>query len=95
MEGTLVSFDVRITVAELGHDSANGERFLDAFLAVAPESDPVVSQNLHDGTLTVSFACDAQDATAAVATATETFRHATGLIDAQVIAVQADLPQAA
>ena len=37
---------VTYMVAELGFDSDNGERVLDAFLAIAPEVGPVVSQNV-------------------------------------------------
>ena len=50
---------VTYMVAELGFDSDNGERVLDAFLAIAPEVGPVVSQNVVYGTLDVTFALDA------------------------------------
>jgi hypothetical protein len=56
---------VRVTMGEHGADPENGERLLDGFLATHPESAPVVSQDLADGTLTVSFSVQAEDAFAA------------------------------
>jgi hypothetical protein len=56
---------VRVTIARHGVDPKNGERFLEGFLATHPESHPVVSQNTAEGTLTVSFSVEAEDAFAA------------------------------
>ena len=50
---------VTYTVAELGFDESNGERVLEAFLHIAPEVGPVVSQNVVRGTLDVTIALDA------------------------------------
>lgn len=56
---------VRVTIAGHGADLDNGERFLEGFLATHPESTPVVSQDTAEGTLTVSFSVEAEDAFAA------------------------------
>jgi hypothetical protein len=95
MEGTLMSFDVRMTLAELGGDPANGEWFLEAFLAVAPQTDPVVSQNLDDKTLTISVSCDAANPAAAVKVATQLLHEVVGRNDHEMIEVNAELLAAA
>jgi hypothetical protein len=57
---------VSFTIAEHGRDPDNGERFMEAFMERFPEGGPSVSQNLKEGTLTVTFALDAEDANAGV-----------------------------
>lgn len=61
----MMGLRVRVTVAEHGTDPDNGERFLEGFLAMHPDTNPVVSQNTAEGTLTVSFTVEAEDAFAA------------------------------
>lgn len=58
----MMGLRVRVTIAEHGTDPDNGERFLEGFLATHPEANPVVSQNTAEGTLTVSFSVEAEDA---------------------------------
>ena len=60
MMGRTMEHRLTYTVAELGLDEGNGERVLDAFLAIAPEAGPVVSQNVVRGTLDVTIAIDAK-----------------------------------
>jgi hypothetical protein len=61
----MMGLRVRVTISKHGTDPDNGERFLEGFLATHPEANPVVSQNTADGTLTVSFSVEAEDAFAA------------------------------
>jgi hypothetical protein len=61
----MMELRVRVTISEHGADPDSGERLLEGFLATHPESAPVVSQNLAEKTLTVSFSVLAEDAFAA------------------------------
>ena len=85
---------VRVTTGEHGRDPANGERFLEGFLATHPEAHPVVSQNVADGTLTVSFSVEADDAFAAGPIGGEIFTDgatASGLPVSEVVDVAVTL----
>lgn len=63
MEGTIdVEYDIEITISRHGADEENGPRFLDAFLKTHPESEPIVSQNTEDRTLTIAFSVEAEGA---------------------------------
>ncbi len=50
-----------MTIAEHGFDSEAAERCLDAFDKLYPESGPVVTQNIQDGTLAITIAVSAPD----------------------------------
>jgi len=68
-----VEIRLRFTIAEHGRLPENGERVLDAFMEVAPESGPSVSQNTVSGALTITFAFDASDARDALDKAKDLF----------------------
>lgn len=53
---------ITVKVSELGHDDSSAEPLLDVFLETHPESGAVVSQNLAEGSLSVTFTVDAHDA---------------------------------
>jgi hypothetical protein len=94
MEGTLMSFDVEITIA--GLDPVGGERLFDALVDALPETDPVASHNTLTGTFAVSLSVEAPDAQSAIADATKQFRRATTEFeDIEVSEIQASLPRAA
>lgn len=85
---------VRVTISEHGADPDNGERFLEGFLATHPETNPVVSQNTADGTLTVSFTVEAEDAFAAGPVGGQIFAegaNASGLAVTEVLDVTVTL----
>ena len=53
---------IHITISGHGRLPANGERFLEGFMSTHPEVGPVVSQNVIDGRMGVTFSLDAADA---------------------------------
>src|SRR6266516_2602782 len=61
----MMGLRVRVTISKHGTDPDNGEQFLTGCLETHPEANPVVSQNIVDGTLAVSFTVEAEDAFAA------------------------------
>ena len=64
MEGALdVELRLTVTVARLGHDLENGDRFLRGFTTTHPEVGAVVDQNVQTGELSVTFSFDAEDFT--------------------------------
>ena len=84
---------VTLTVAEHGRDEANGERMLEAFLATHGDADPVVEQNLAEGTLAITLAVDAHDAQEAFSAAQPMFvegLRASGLPATRVVAVHSE-----
>jgi hypothetical protein len=92
MDAQMSEQHVTISIAEHGYDADNGETWLDALLDVAGEAGPVVTQNGDDGTLTMSFAVEAEDPTGAISAAAEVFRLAadvTGLPETEIIEVRA------
>lgn len=63
-----------------------------AFMSTFPEGGPSVAQNVATGTLTMTFAFDAEDAKDAVERGVEVFvegANATGLPATEVLAVEA------
>ena len=89
---------ISITIEEYGRDEANLERVLDAFVAAAPETGPVVSANTVSGTLTVTFALDAPDFDELKAKAVKTFGDgmaASGLLPTDVVDVDIEAVSAA
>jgi hypothetical protein len=85
---------VSFTVAKYGRDPDNGERFMEAFMEAFPEGGPSISQNFEDGTLTVTFAFDAEDARHAVEQAIAIFNtgaNNTGLPPTDVLDVEASV----
>src|SRR4051812_5050351 len=88
---------VSFTIAEHGRDPDNGERFLEAFTDRFAEGGPSVSQNLQDGTLTVTFALDAEDAKTALQQSIEIFADAavdTGVEPITVLDIEASVVDA-
>jgi len=82
------------TVAEHGRDSENGVRVTEAFMRTFAEGGPAVSQNTADGTLTITFAFDAQDAEDAIATGLKVFREGyteSGLPSSEVLDIEASV----
>lgn len=69
-------FDVELILDAKRRDAELGEELLEAFLAAAPASDPVVDQDTGSGRTTVAFEVDASDMDAAAATAIEIVRAA-------------------
>lgn len=70
---------------------------MDAFMATFPQGGPSVSQNFQDGTLTVTFALDADDARDAVEKAVRIFgagAAATQLPASDVVDVEASVVEA-
>jgi hypothetical protein len=65
MEGALMEFWVRLTVAEHGRDEESGERLLTA-LEDLGSVDPIADQNLVDGRLSASLSVEGRDAQDAV-----------------------------
>ncbi len=59
------NFRVTVTIAEHGFSEESADRCFDAFNELYPEAGPVVSQNIKDGTLTVTIAVEATDPWAA------------------------------
>jgi hypothetical protein len=59
-------FRLRLSISDLGRDSENGERLLEAFMETHPEAGPVVSQNVQTGRLDVTIAVDGADITEAL-----------------------------
>jgi hypothetical protein len=60
-----MEYRIRVTLAEHGQPGIaedNGERLLDAFEKVHPEVGPSVSADFRQGTLSVLFSLDAEDA---------------------------------
>lgn len=90
-----MSFDICMTLGELGYDAAAGERIFESLLEALPGADPVVGQNLDDGTLRIYLACDSESAMDAVAAATSMFERATGIRDIQVLSINVEQPLAA
>lgn len=83
-----------ITVSEHGHDLENGERVLDGFMETHPETGPSVSQNTREGTLSVTFGVDSDDAKEAIDRARRIFADgatASGLKPSQVVNFEASL----
>lgn len=70
-----MEFQLRFTVSEHGFVPENGERFMEAFMSVYPDGGPSVSQNLKDGTLSVTFALEAEDANEAFSRGIEVFNR--------------------
>lgn len=95
MEGTLMDFDVRMTLPGLGAHPANGEAVLDGLMALAPDVDPVVSQALDAGTLSVSISCDAADSSSAAKAATGLLERVLGSFQPETVDVQVQLTDAA
>jgi hypothetical protein len=88
---------LQFTVAEHGFDPDNGERYMDAFMATFPEGGPSISQNLRDGTLTITFALQAEGVNEAVTQAVEIFergRDAVDLPPARVLDVEGSAVEA-
>ncbi len=71
-------FDVELILEAKRRDAALGEELLEAFLAAAPTSDPVVDQDTESGRTTVAFEVDASDMDAAAAVAIQIVRAAVG-----------------
>lgn len=67
-------FDVELILDAKRRDAELGEELLEAFLAAAPASDPVVDQDTESGRTTVAFEVDAGDMNAAAAVAIEIVR---------------------
>lgn len=88
------SFDVCLTVADLGRDPAAGERVFEKLVSIAPQAHPVVSQSLVDETLSISLSCDAPDAASAVEVANALLRRTSSSADARVLDVRAEPPVA-
>lgn len=59
-------YRLTLTVSEHGHLPENGEILLRAFTTTHPEVGPVVSQNTETGSLSVTIALAAADASEAV-----------------------------
>jgi hypothetical protein len=94
MEGTLMRFDVDITIAGLGADA--GERLFDVLADALPDMDPVATHDTWTNTFTVSVSPDVPTAHDAVQTAVARFRAATAEFDdADLSRIRADVPQAA
>ena len=92
-----VEVRVSFTIAEHGRDPDNGERFMEAFMERFPEGGPSVSQNFEHGTLSVTFALDADDAKEAVERSVEIFveaANATGLPATKVLDIDASVVEA-
>jgi hypothetical protein len=88
---------IHITVADHGHDLDNGERFLAGFSKTHPEVGPSVSQNIAEGTLSVTFSLDAADADQALEFGRPIFvagGDASGLTPTNIISVEAHLVRA-
>lgn len=59
-------YRLTLTVSEHGHSPENGEILLHAYSTTHPEAGPVVSQNTETGSLSVTIAVQAADASEAV-----------------------------
>jgi hypothetical protein len=91
-----MSFDIDITVSDLGADPTLGERVFEALLDAAPEYEPVVSQDLEAGTLSASLSCDAESPGSAAEKATTTFHRAAATLgDRRLVATHAEPLRAA
>ncbi|MBA3371166.1 MAG: hypothetical protein H0T96_06910 [Thermoleophilaceae bacterium] len=85
---------LRFTIAEHGFDPENGERYMDAFMTSFAEGGPSIAQNLQDGTLTVTFAFDAEGVNEGVTAAIDIFERGidqTGLPRPDVLDVEASV----
>lgn len=85
---------LRFTVSEHGRVPENGERVMAAFMKVCPDGGPSISQNTENGTLTITFAFDAQDAKEAIERGVEIFvegMETTGLPTTDVLDVEASV----
>lgn len=71
-------FDVELILDVTRRDADLGEELIEAFLATAPSSEPVVDQDTESGRTTVAFEVDAPDMKAAAASAIEIVRAAVG-----------------
>jgi hypothetical protein len=92
MDRPLTDQHVRISIADHGYHAENGETWLEALLDVAGEAGPTVSRDAEHGTLTMSFAVEAEDPTGAIGAAAEVFRLAadvTGLPEPVIVEVRA------
>lgn len=58
-------FTLTITIGEHGYSEEAAEKTLDAFLKLVPDAGPVVSQNLAQGTLSITIGLQATDPWAA------------------------------
>lgn len=87
----------QFTIAGHGLDPDNGERYMDAFMTTFAEGGPSVSQNLRDGTLTITFALEAEGVNEAVSRAVEVFEQGVAASDlprAPVLDVEGSLVSA-
>jgi hypothetical protein len=66
-----VIFDVELILEAQRRDAELGEELLEAFLAAAPASDPVVDQDTETGRTTVAFEVEAPAMNAAARAAIE------------------------
>jgi hypothetical protein len=73
-----VIYDVELILEAQRREAELGEELLEAFLAAAPASDPVVDQDTESGRTTVAFEVQAGDMNAAAAAAIEIVRTAVG-----------------
>ena len=83
-------YRINVTVSQHGHDPDNGVAFLDGFMETHPEVGPSVSQNTADGTLSVTFALDAEEPNEAFEQAWPVFRdgaNASGLEATEILSV--------
>lgn len=69
-------YDVELILEAQRRDAELGEELLEAFLAVAPASDPVIDQDTETGRTTVAFEVEAADMNAAAAKAIEVVQAA-------------------
>lgn len=89
-----VDIRLQFTIAEHGAEPANGERFMEGFMAVIPEGGPSISQNLETGSLTITFALEAGDAKEALDRGLEVFADGaarTGLEPTAVLDLEASV----
>jgi hypothetical protein len=56
-----MEYRITLTIAEHGNDPLAGERVLEGFQVVAPDSGPVVDQNRQTGHLSVTLTLDLAD----------------------------------
>lgn len=85
---------VTITVAEHGQELENGERLMEGFMEAHPETGPSVSQNVREGTLSVTFGVEEQDVNDALDLAKGIFlagANASGLRPSRIVNVEATL----
>jgi len=83
---------ITVTMSELGLDEVNAERLLEAFVRCDPNIGAVMSQNLREGTLAVTFSVDAADAQDAIDVARNIFFDgfkASGLEPTRIVGLEA------